>query len=76
MFQNSIYELKIQLGSFTKLGNSMLIGTSPEYEMAVYTICFLTRPDTECSFTLNGRSVTIITHPSYNAAVATAYPRL
>jgi len=74
--QNSIYELKIQFGSATKLGNTMFVGTSPEYEMAMYTICFLARPNAECTFDLNGNSVTIQTYKSYNGVMGTAYPKI
>ena len=37
-----------------KKSTSMLIGISPELEMALYTLCFLTRPDRDCYVTLAG----------------------
>lgn len=54
----------------------MFVGTSPEYEMAMYTICFLARPNAECTFDLNGNSVTIQTYKSYNGVMGTAYPKI
>lgn len=42
--------------------NSMFIGTSPELEMALYTICFMTRPDQDCPITFNEKTFNIKTH--------------
>lgn len=33
---------------------SMFIGTSPEFEMALYTTCFMLRADKICPLKLNG----------------------
>jgi len=41
---------------------SMLIGTSPEFELALYTTCLLARGDEKCSVTLGGEPVSITTH--------------
>lgn len=68
--------LKMKQGSFTKFGNSMFVGTSPEFEMALYTVCFLARPNQECKFTLNRYPMTVKTFTSYNSALASAYPVL
>jgi poly(U)-specific endoribonuclease len=69
-----------------KRHGSMFIGTSPELEMAMYTICFLKQPGV-CKFWVNGNLITIKTHiqnrDTYNPnnlfqpnlnLVATAYP--
>lgn len=55
--------------SFTfKWGNeqkpyaSMLIGTSPEFELALYTTCLLARGDEKCNIQLGGQHVSITTH--------------
>lgn len=42
--------------------NSMFIGTSPELEMALYTLCFVTRADSECNLKLANNDVSIMTH--------------
>ncbi|XP_063695855.1 endoribonuclease CG2145 [Culicoides brevitarsis] len=42
--------------------NSLFIGTSPELEMALYTVCFELRPDQECPMTFNGKTFNIKTH--------------
>jgi len=41
---------------------SMLVGTSPEFELALYTTCLLARGDEKCSITLGGQPVSITTH--------------
>lgn len=42
--------------------NSLFIGTSPELEMALYTICFELRPDTDCPLSYNKKTFKIKTH--------------
>ncbi|CAG0901743.1 unnamed protein product [Darwinula stevensoni] len=42
---------------------SMFVGSSPELEMALYTICFKTRSGKECPLTGNGKTFSIQTHP-------------
>eukprot|EP00090_Calanus_glacialis_P013712 TRINITY_DN22367_c0_g1_i1.p1 TRINITY_DN22367_c0_g1~~TRINITY_DN22367_c0_g1_i1.p1 ORF type:complete len:587 (+),score=116.91 TRINITY_DN22367_c0_g1_i1:49-1809(+) len=41
---------------------SMLVGTSPEFELALYTTCLLARGDEKCSISLGGQPVAITTH--------------
>jgi len=40
---------------------SMLVGTSPEFELALYTSCLLARGE-KCKVKLGGREVTVTTH--------------
>ncbi|CAG9863409.1 unnamed protein product [Phyllotreta striolata] len=42
--------------------NTMFIGTSPEFEMALYSTCFLMRPDRVCPLKLNGNRFIIRTY--------------
>ncbi|XP_047024698.1 endoribonuclease CG2145-like [Helicoverpa zea] len=42
--------------------STIFIGTSPELEMALYTLCFVTRADNDCKLKLGTRDVNIITH--------------
>jgi len=46
----------------TKPVTSMFIGTSPEFEFALYTVCFYVRPAARCPVTIAGKSVPITTH--------------
>merc|ERR1719228_2232189 len=41
---------------------SMLVGTSPEFELALYTTCLLARTDGKCAMRLGGKDVTVTTH--------------
>ncbi|XP_037083820.1 poly(U)-specific endoribonuclease-D-like [Pollicipes pollicipes] len=41
---------------------SMMIGTSPELEIALYTLCFYARPDQNCRVSLGGKDVVVKTH--------------
>ena len=56
---------------------SMVVGTSPQLEMAVYTVCILTRPEKKCEVSLAGQRVAVTTHvftrPGGVKYVASAY---
>ncbi|KAK6173058.1 hypothetical protein SNE40_016592 [Patella caerulea] len=64
-------------GKWKGLG-SFLVGVSPEFDVAIYTVCAILKPNSVCSFTLDGRAVSI---QSYNIGhksgiqLATAYVR-
>jgi len=49
-------------GSEQKPYASMLIGTSPEFELALYTTCLLARGTDKCKVMLGGQPVTLTTH--------------
>lgn len=42
--------------------NAMFIGTSPDLEIALYTVCFTMRADQECPVSLGGQKFNIRTH--------------
>jgi len=42
-FQKLMAAIKYSYGNFLKRSGSFLIGTSPEFDMALYTLCFLSR---------------------------------
>jgi len=53
------------------------IGTSPEYELAVYTLCFFTRPNSQCRVEANGIQHFIQTYElnsNGQVLVGSAYP--
>ncbi|XP_046737018.1 endoribonuclease CG2145-like [Diprion similis] len=58
----SIVKFHTKLNGLDKPVTSMFIGTSPELEMALYTVCFFVRPDTSCPVSLGGTPFNIITH--------------
>ena len=41
--------------------DTILVGTSPELEMALYTVCFFTRPNKTCPVTVGGTEFLINT---------------
>lgn len=54
-FQNIMAALKFTWDGLLKRAGSILIGTSPEFDMALYTMCFLSRRgretcDVSCDF--------------------------
>ncbi|NXX39990.1 ENDUC protein, partial [Tricholaema leucomelas] len=60
---------------------STLMGASPEFDLALYTLCYKTRPDRLCHLSLGGKAVTIQTYSWTNSFygdkqrfVATSYP--
>lgn len=57
-----IVKIRFSLNGLHKSVSSLFIGTSPELEIALYTICFLIRPDKFCKMTYDGTSFNILTH--------------
>uniref|UniRef100_A0A6P7F710 Poly(U)-specific endoribonuclease homolog isoform X1 n=1 Tax=Diabrotica virgifera virgifera TaxID=50390 RepID=A0A6P7F710_DIAVI len=57
-----IVKFHFTLNGVDKPVNSMFIGTSPELEMALYSTCFLLRPDRVCPLKLNGNRFIIRTY--------------
>ncbi|XP_067667011.1 uridylate-specific endoribonuclease B-like [Haliotis asinina] len=65
-------------GRRKKVGN-MFVGVSPEFDIAVYTLCFLLRPGGACKFNFQGHNITIQTYDNANVSglqVGTAFIRL
>lgn len=59
--------------------DTMFIGTSPELEMALYTLCFVTRADNECKLKLGSNDVDIVSHTfRYRSKnlIGSAYPQI
>jgi len=60
-------------GREQKIFASFLLGSSPEFEMALYTTCLLAQGET-CRFKLFGQNLTLITHTFFNGKnVASAF---
>lgn len=58
---------------------TIFVGTSPELEMALYTVCFYVRSDKSCPVSLGGSKFNIITHKfKYrgNELIGSAYPEI
>lgn len=59
--KGEIAKVRLTFDKLSKPSNSLFIGTSPELEIALYTVCFQLRPDTECPLVYNGKKFTLKT---------------
>lgn len=59
--KGEVAKVRLTFDKLTKPSNSLFIATSPELEIALYTVCFQMRPDTECPLSINGKKFTIKT---------------
>jgi poly(U)-specific endoribonuclease len=72
----------IVTNSFEWLNNNKpiggyFVGSSPEFEFALYSVCWYARPNAQCPLKLNGNSMFIQTYDissNGNKYVASAYP--
>ena len=70
--------MKFSYGNYVKPIGGFLIGTSPEFDMALYTLCFLARrgPKT-CDFEINGCLLSITSFDFFQQGkvfIGSAYP--
>lgn len=77
--KGEIIKLRFDWMNEEKPVGSMFIGTTPELEMALYTVCFITRPDSNCPVQLAGYKFSIQTW-TYNSrgkkVIGSAYPNI
>ncbi|XP_055549223.1 endoribonuclease CG2145-like [Wyeomyia smithii] len=59
--KGEIAKIRLTYNKLSKPSNSLFVATSPELEIALYTVCFQMRPDTECPLAVNGKKFTIKT---------------
>ncbi|XP_073519273.1 uridylate-specific endoribonuclease [Phyllobates terribilis] len=66
---------------FNKEVGTQIIGSSPEFDFALYSLCFISRPGKKCTISMGGHEIDIQTYEwtktSYNNGrkyIATAYP--
>lgn len=59
--KGEIAKIRLTFDKLHKPSNSLFVGTTPELEIALYTVCFHMRPDTECPLTYNGKKFTLKT---------------
>ncbi|XP_053560962.1 uridylate-specific endoribonuclease D [Bombina bombina] len=67
--------------TYLKSIGSFFIGSSPEFDIAIYTLCYVTRPDSLCSVSLGGVTLQVQTYSWANSTygngkryVASSYP--
>ncbi|XP_053679467.1 endoribonuclease CG2145 [Anopheles nili] len=59
--KGEIAKVRLTFDNLQKPSNSLFVGTSPELEIALYTVCFQLRPDKECPLAINNKPFTIKT---------------
>ncbi|XP_026163043.1 uridylate-specific endoribonuclease A [Mastacembelus armatus] len=67
-------------GYFKQIG-SAVIGSSPEFDLAIYSLCYITRPGKQCHLSLGGNELTVQTYTWENSFygngkkfIASAFP--
>ncbi|XP_023717904.1 poly(U)-specific endoribonuclease homolog [Cryptotermes secundus] len=60
--KGAILKIHYKWANVMKPVGSMFVGTSPELEMALYTVCFLVHPDQKCHVRMAGKHFSIRTH--------------
>ncbi|XP_036140344.1 poly(U)-specific endoribonuclease homolog isoform X2 [Monomorium pharaonis] len=58
----SLVKLNFQMDGIIRPNATIFVGTLPELEMSLYTICFYTRPNDLCPISLGGSKFNIFTH--------------
>ncbi|OAD60592.1 Poly(U)-specific endoribonuclease like protein, partial [Eufriesea mexicana] len=58
----SLLKLNFQMDGIVKPNATIFVGTLPELEMSLYTICFYARPNNVCPVSLGGTKFNIYTH--------------
>lgn len=74
-----ILEIHAKFNGIDKPVSSMFVGTSPELEMALYTVCFFVRVSKYCNVSLGGTKFDIVKHKmNYHGMehIGSAYPAL
>ncbi|XP_014469480.1 PREDICTED: poly(U)-specific endoribonuclease homolog isoform X2 [Dinoponera quadriceps] len=77
--KGSIVKVHAKFNGHDKPVTALFVGTSPELEMALYTVCFYVRPDGKCPVSLGGTKFNIVTYRfRYRGKdlVGTAYPEI
>lgn len=59
-----------------KAGSSMFVGTSPAFDIALFTVCFIALKRQDCNCNIGRSRITIKTFAANSPpdAIATAYP--
>uniref|UniRef100_A0A0N5A710 Endoribonuclease n=1 Tax=Parastrongyloides trichosuri TaxID=131310 RepID=A0A0N5A710_PARTI len=72
--------VKFKWRHYMKTGGSFFIGTSPEFDFSVFTLCFLAnRGNKGCSIEVNGCPASIIAHEMYQNGkihIGSLYPKI
>lgn len=77
--RGSVVKIRFAFDNLSKPVNGVFLGTSPELEVALYTLCFATFPDKDCVVASNGNEFKIRTY-TYRyrgkTVIGSAYPEI
>ncbi|KAG8452559.1 hypothetical protein GDO86_004373 [Hymenochirus boettgeri] len=78
-----IFAFQLKWSTYLKTLGSFIVGSSPEFDMAMYTLCYVTRPDKLCNIKIGGKTSKIQTYTWANSTygngkryVASSYPNI
>ncbi|XP_073432871.1 uridylate-specific endoribonuclease D-like isoform X1 [Dendrobates tinctorius] len=78
-----VFTFQFKWTTYLKTVGSFFMGSSPEFEFAMYTLCYVTRPDSMCTVKLGDASLKIQTYSWPNSSygsgkryVASSYPNI
>ena len=57
--QGSVFDGRYTWHGYSKTSGGFFVGTSPELDMAVFTVCFFARPDAKCPISLAGKQLQV-----------------
>ncbi|KAM9319915.1 uridylate-specific endoribonuclease C-like [Gastrophryne carolinensis] len=73
--------VQFKWSTYLKSIGSMFVGSSPEFDLAMFTLCYVTRPDSVCTVRMGGQTLKIQTYTWANSSygsgkryVASSYP--
>lgn len=75
--KGTILKVKYSWKNNPKPAGTMFVGTSPEFEMALYTVCFLARPNDRCNLAVGNKSFFVQTYSfiqNNKTLIGSAYP--
>ncbi|XP_072169912.1 uridylate-specific endoribonuclease-like [Diadema setosum] len=65
--------LQFSVDGYVKTLSSIMLGVSPEFELALYSVCFVSQPNSLCRFDLEGNEVQIQTYDYTGGYIGSAY---
>jgi len=77
--KGKILKIRFAHQGLNKPVNTVFVGTSPELELALYTVCFQLRPDRTCPVSLGNSKFGIVTYSwRYRGKnlIGSAYPEI
>ncbi|XP_022204350.2 poly(U)-specific endoribonuclease homolog [Nilaparvata lugens] len=78
--KGSLVKVHFTWNDVDKPVSSLFVGTSPELELALYSVCYLARPGNACQISLNRKPLVIISHtfqgPNSQKLIGSIYPEV